>query len=370
MGSVAETSIGEAQLYERNSELVFRYCLRMLRSREEAEDASQTTFVQALRALRRGVVPSFEQAWLLTIAKNECRSRYRAASRRKQLELVRDPQALEEVAEARPPGDDMLIGVQAALTRMPEMQRRALLLREWQGHSYAEIARELSLSQGAVEALLFRARKSLAKQLGEEQKGRRHAFDLASLLGGLKSLLAGGTAVKAGAVGVAAVASVSVAVGRSYVVPAPVPAEKTPVAVAPARDSEASVARPARTIAASTSRTSPRKDVTPGARAATPTRRASTPQPVKATAPVVAPTTSPQAPSSPAPPATKPTAPPTPAAPEVPKLQAPQPPALPVDVPQVPALPPLPPAPPLPQAPDLPLPDVQLPDVPDLPKLP
>src|ERR687895_2599759 len=106
MGSVAaETTTGEAQLYERNSELVFRYCLRMLGTREEAEDASQTTFFQALRALRRGVVPAFEQAWLLAIARNECKSRYRAGSRRRRRELAHHPHSLEELAQA-PNGDD------------------------------------------------------------------------------------------------------------------------------------------------------------------------------------------------------------------------------------------------------------------------
>ena len=61
-GIIAAETSGETQLYERHSALVYRYCLRMLGSREDAEDAAQTTFFQALRALRRGVVPSFEQA--------------------------------------------------------------------------------------------------------------------------------------------------------------------------------------------------------------------------------------------------------------------------------------------------------------------
>jgi RNA polymerase sigma factor (sigma-70 family) len=48
------------------------------------------------------------------------------------------------------------------------MQRQALLLREWRGFSYREIAEELGLSQAAVETLLFRARRSLAEVLGDE----------------------------------------------------------------------------------------------------------------------------------------------------------------------------------------------------------
>ena len=52
---------------------------------------------------------------------------------------------------------------------MPEQQRRAILLREWQGLSYREVAKELDVSQAAVETLIFRARRSLAA--GLEQPG-------------------------------------------------------------------------------------------------------------------------------------------------------------------------------------------------------
>jgi RNA polymerase sigma factor (sigma-70 family) len=213
LGSVAETTV-EARLYEQHADLIYRYCLRALGSREDAEDATQTTFFQAVRAMRRGVEPAFEQAWLLTIAKNECRSRHRANGRRRQLELVRDPQTLAEVAEAPGGSDGTLIGVQEALGRLPEMQRRALLLREWQGRSYAEIATELGVTRPSVEALLFRARRGLARELGEEKRSRRHAFDLASLLGALKSALGGGAAVKVAA-GVVAVATIGTVTGGS-----------------------------------------------------------------------------------------------------------------------------------------------------------
>jgi RNA polymerase sigma factor (sigma-70 family) len=364
MGSVAaETTTGEAQLYERHSDTVFRYCLRMLGSREDAEDASQTTFFQALRALRRGVVPTFEQAWLLTIARNECKSRHRAGSRRRQRELAHDPQSLEELAEAPNGADGRLVGVQQALVRLPEMQRRALLLREWQGRSYADIAHELGVTRPAVEALLFRARRGLARELGEETTTRRHAFDLVSLLGGLKSVLGGGAAVKV-AVAVAAVASVgTVAAGSS---PAPKPA--TPVRDAASIDRQVVV--PART-----DRRAPVVADAPSRRRGRPAkagpaaeRRDSTRPHARAKAKPVS-----SAPSAPAAPAAEQAAPqPSPAQPPVAAPSVPT-------VPEVPAVP-TPPSPPtvptaeLPQVPPLseapPLPQVQVPDVPTLPQVP
>ena len=51
-------------LYERHADRIFGFCRRRLRSHQEAEDAVQTTFLQAFRALQRGVVPVSETAWL------------------------------------------------------------------------------------------------------------------------------------------------------------------------------------------------------------------------------------------------------------------------------------------------------------------
>jgi RNA polymerase sigma factor (sigma-70 family) len=365
VGIIAAETAGEAQLYERHSALVYRYCLRMLGSREDAEDAAQTTFFQAVRALRRGVVPNFEQAWLLKIASNECKSRHRAGFRRSQREVTRDPQSLEELAEAPNGGDGRLIGVRHALSRLPETQRRALLLREWQGRSYAEIARELGTTRPAVESLLFRARGGLARELGEETKERRHAFDIASLLGTVKSVLGGGAAVKLAA-GIAAVATVGAVAAGDARRPAPL----TPVPV-PVRQS-ADVGRPAShgdatvVVQGARAKDQPMK-VTP-----VPAKRASivrNAKPVSSApaAPVAAAPAQSQPQPSPAAqgPATPPvTAPSLPAVPTPPQ----PPPSLPLPLPVVPEVLPLPEVPQvqvpqLPGVPDLPL----LPDVPDLP---
>lgn len=373
MGSVAAqtTLTAEAQLYERHSDLVYRYCLRMLGSREDAEDATQTTFVQALRALRRGVTPNFEQAWLLTIARNECKSRYRAGSRRRQRELAHDPQSLAEFAAAAPNGGDgRLIGVQSALTRLPETQRRALLLREWQGRSYAEIARELGVSRPAVEALLFRARRGLARELGEETRDRRHALDLASLLAAAKSFLGGGAAIKVAAAGVAAVATVGVVAGGAQRGPAPVvpvrdtPAKTRPVAEvrsgAEVRTPQPAVIRGNATRRASTMRAPVARKAKPRTTAPAPAVAAEAPRSEHPS--LSAPAPAPQA--APVQPPTVPTPAGTPSLPEVPSIPpAPPPPPLPV----VGELP-LPPVPPLPQLPQVetpvPLPEVQVPDLP------
>jgi len=177
-------------LYHRHYGRVLGFCRNRLRTREEAEDAAQTTFCYALGALRRGVVPASEKAWLLKIARNVCLNRWAADKRRSLVEIARDPAVLQEVAPAPEAKDDELVALQDALGHLTEQQRRAIVLREWQGLSYAEIADELALSQAAVETLIFRARRSLARHLRGD--GRlRSGLDLGSLIAAFKSLLTG-----------------------------------------------------------------------------------------------------------------------------------------------------------------------------------
>ena len=103
---------------------------------------------------------------------------------------------------------DELAGLADALAQLTPNQRRAILLREWQGLSYREIAAELGTTEAAVETLLFRARRSLARKL--DRRRARAGFDLGSLLAWIQSL-AGGAAVKVAAATVVTAASVTVA---------------------------------------------------------------------------------------------------------------------------------------------------------------
>jgi RNA polymerase sigma-70 factor, ECF subfamily len=208
---------GAALLYEQYYDRVFGYCLYHLGSREEAEDVTQTTFMWAFRGLRRGVVPRAEASWLFTIAQNACRARHRTRGRKRDREVLSDPVVLADISPAHIADADELIGLEDALARMPELQRRAILLREWRGLSYKEIAAELQLSDAAVETLIFRARRSLAELLAGKpapKRARRFGFDLGSIAIACKALLGSGTAAKIAA-GLAAAAVATTLVGST-----------------------------------------------------------------------------------------------------------------------------------------------------------
>ena len=193
-------------LYERLYDRIFGYCLYQLGSREEAEDAAQVTFVQALRGLRRGVVPRVEAAWVFAIAKNVCLERHQVRGRRRAREVLLDPADLDVEAVEDDGHGEEAAHLREALEHLPAAQREAVLLREWRGLSYREIATEMGLSLSAVETLIFRARRSLAQELSETTGRTRVARGL--LIGPLAAALKlfGGSAAKV-AVGAALAAA-------------------------------------------------------------------------------------------------------------------------------------------------------------------
>ncbi|HVM69586.1 MAG TPA: sigma-70 family RNA polymerase sigma factor [Gaiellaceae bacterium] len=358
---VAPEAVATHGLYERHAAKIHGYCLHQLGSREEAEDAVQTVFMNAFRALRKGVVPESEAAWLFKIAENVCLSRRRSSWRRGRIESPADFEVIEEVVAGPNRQRDELIGIEDALAGMPEQQRRAILLREWQGLSYREIADELEVSQSAVETLIFRARRSLAHGLEQPDavKGGkrglrrvRHLADIGSLLTAAKAIFFTGAAAQATATAVAvtatagAVATVTPHVprateapaGASRVVPAVVPpailvpapgeapvthikvfAAKRDAAPAPVGEAAAAAAatpkKPARKAAPARTRPS----VAPPAATAPPAAAA----PPAAQAPAAPPVVSTASPEPAAPPATGRAAAPTPA-PQMPAGAAPR----------------------------------------------
>lgn len=196
-------------LYERHADRVFGFCRNRLRSEQEAEDATQTTFLYAFRALQRGTFPVSEKAWLFKIAENVCFAVHRSNGRRSARELP-DGSEIVELAPALENRQDALFGLDEALATIPDRQRHAFVLRELRGLSNREIAGHIGVSVSAVEMLVFRARRSLARALdnGAALKGRvAGLLDLGAILNLLKTGIGGATAAKV--VAAAAVVAVS-----------------------------------------------------------------------------------------------------------------------------------------------------------------
>ncbi|MDX6472913.1 MAG: hypothetical protein QOK22_1729 [Gaiellaceae bacterium] len=358
-------------LWERHHAAVYRYALSQLRSPQDAEDATQNTFLRAFNALQRGVVPENETAWLFKIAHNVCASSKLAWLRRRRVEAPRDLETIESAPAAPEPRHDELVGLGDALAAMPARPREAFLLREWQGLSYAEIAAQMNTSQSAVETLIFRARRTLAEQLQQPLRRARQALGLGPLVGALRGWLGGGSlAIKAAGAAVV-VATATVAATQAPVARTPQPQQRSVHAPAPA--TPGSARRPAALHVPRATATRRHAPATRAARhdapapasipaQAAPTQEAPRQQsaPVESVPVPAQPATQAQAPAQPVAVATATVATPTVATSTVgvtpPALPSPTPPTS-VDpsplpaVPQVPAVPQLPTAPPLPAAP-------------------
>ena len=148
-------------LYRKHGGEVYRYAYAVLGNHADAEDVTQTTFLNAYRALEQGVRPRKPANWLLTIASNAIKQRFRQdQSRPRQVELD------DRIARSEPDDDGPSIGeLLTALSKIPPHQRQAIVLREFEGRTYTEIAEILGVTTSALETLLFRARRSLAEEL-------------------------------------------------------------------------------------------------------------------------------------------------------------------------------------------------------------
>jgi RNA polymerase sigma-70 factor (ECF subfamily) len=152
-----------AELYEINFGRVYAFIARRVRDRSEIEDLTSDVFHQALAAL-----PRFEwrgapfAAWLFKIAANTIIDRSNKAAKEKTL---RSPSNYIEVSEEVRPLELEEIEQRDTLfelvERLPEDQRRVILLRFAEEKSIRDVAETLSRSEGAVKQLQFRALQNL-----------------------------------------------------------------------------------------------------------------------------------------------------------------------------------------------------------------
>jgi RNA polymerase sigma factor (sigma-70 family) len=150
-------------IHDRYRQRLFAYTRQMLGgSRSDAEDVLQDVFLRAYGALRHDDRPVTLRAWLYRVAHNRCIDHLRRPV----------PPAAEIYDLSRPPEHDPpdeterredLRRLVQDVQRLPEQQRSALLMREMDGLTYAELADALRTSIPAIKSLLVRARMGLVE---------------------------------------------------------------------------------------------------------------------------------------------------------------------------------------------------------------
>jgi len=172
-----------AELMQRHQDRVYRLALRLLRQRQEAEDAAQEVFLKAYQNAGRFIPSSTVAAWLNRITANFCLNRLRSRAVRKEVPWedldtpsVQTRDFAAAGTRANNPldlitGKECAVHIQQALEGLPENQRQALLLKRFGDFSYQEIGEMLGLSASAVDGLIKRARQNLRQVLREYLDG-------------------------------------------------------------------------------------------------------------------------------------------------------------------------------------------------------
>jgi RNA polymerase sigma-70 factor (ECF subfamily) len=157
-------------LVRRHEDRIFSLCLRMMRERSDAFDATQETF---LMLFRKGSTFSGDSAfstWLYRVAVNVCNDLLRKRARTPLLER-------EEEAPERPDQHDpevselvtMRLDLRRALQELPEDYREAVAMHDLGGVPYEEIAKATGVAVGTVKSRISRGRKQLARILEQPQ---------------------------------------------------------------------------------------------------------------------------------------------------------------------------------------------------------
>jgi RNA polymerase sigma-70 factor (ECF subfamily) len=152
-------------IFERYGQIIHNYILRLVGDRDDAEDLAAETFIKAFRRLDSLSDQEKVLSWLYRIATNTCLD---AIRRRKIVRWIDWDEFvlrfMPRLAASDDPERDALREEQAEMVRqvldkLPEKQRVCLVLFEYEGRSYAEIAQVIGTTPGTVKTLLFRARE-------------------------------------------------------------------------------------------------------------------------------------------------------------------------------------------------------------------
>ena len=153
-------------LYERHQRELLSFCMYMLGSRADAEEALQVTFASAYRALLADERPVALRPWLFAIARNQSLTIIRR--RRTTVELGGEVAAGGEPTAGDPFRElelrEEIRHTLAGVRGLPERQRAAMVLAELHGLSQAEVAEVLGLKPEQVKALVYQARSSLISE--------------------------------------------------------------------------------------------------------------------------------------------------------------------------------------------------------------
>ena len=171
-------------LVEQYQQMVFRTCMGFLHNKDDADDLTQEVFIKVYQSLSRFKGEAAFSTWLYRIAVNASLNKVRKSSKNlilQRLDAFFGTEKTKEVpflpSDTKNP-ESILIRqehvewVRRALESLPENQRTAIVLSKYDDLAQKEIAEIMNTTEGAVEALLQRAKKNLREKLSSHRKNK------------------------------------------------------------------------------------------------------------------------------------------------------------------------------------------------------
>jgi RNA polymerase sigma-70 factor (ECF subfamily) len=169
-------------LVERYQPMVFRTCMGFLHNKDDADDLTQDIFTQAFLSLSTFKGDSSFSTWIYRIAVNASLNRVRKATKfsfLQRFETIFGSEKRKEfeipTSENEDPENILILDehrewVQNALNSLPDNQRTAIVLSKYDDLPQKEIAEIMNTTEGAVEALIQRAKSNLREKLTKKSK--------------------------------------------------------------------------------------------------------------------------------------------------------------------------------------------------------
>lgn len=156
------------QIMRNHEDRVFSVCLRIVGEREQALDATQETFLTVFRKAGQFKGDSALGTWIYRIAVNTCYDQLRKQKRRRTDPIPDHLEPADHTAEDAVEAAGLRPEIQRALAGIPEDFRVAVVLSDIEGMGLPDIADLLGIPVGTVKSRVFRGRRLLARELGNQ----------------------------------------------------------------------------------------------------------------------------------------------------------------------------------------------------------
>lgn len=156
-GDVAQLGV----LFERHHSQIYRYCVRMTGNPTTSEDLVQDVFTRVLKYSRTFRDGTNFKAWIFRVTRNVCHDHFRRGRREVELDEPEAHPSADPLVEETMADTEDLDRLRVALGRLPDDRRELLILSRFEHRKYAEIAKLLDCSVGAVKVRVHRAVRQL-----------------------------------------------------------------------------------------------------------------------------------------------------------------------------------------------------------------